>query len=182
MLKTWQDIKFIININTTKNKSINCLSVINTEETDPFVLKSSLNKFFTTVGKKMKSNIVYTLKTTQIILQIHNKAFFWTSTSPDEFEENNLVQTVFQLTFLKKHSKTFSMPIFKLVNQSFITAIFPRPWKHTSVIPIFKKANPLECTNYWHLSLISNIIKIIEKLVHKCLYHFLDQNEILHHS
>ena len=40
----------------------NCLSAINTEETDPFVLKSSLNKFFTTVGKKMKSNIVYTLK------------------------------------------------------------------------------------------------------------------------
>ena len=62
MLKTWEDIKFIININTTKNKSINCLSVINTEETDPFVLKSSLDKFFTTVGKKMKSNIVYTLK------------------------------------------------------------------------------------------------------------------------
>ena len=52
MLKTWEGIKSIININTTKNKSINCLNVNNTKETDPFVLSSSFNKFFTTIAKK----------------------------------------------------------------------------------------------------------------------------------
>ena len=53
MLKTWEGmIKSIININTTKNKSINCLNVNNTEEKDSFVLSSSFNKFFITIAKK----------------------------------------------------------------------------------------------------------------------------------
>ena len=45
--------------------------------------------------------------------------------------------------------------------------------------PIFKKADPLECTSYRPISLTSNISKILEKLVHKRLYYFLDQNEVL---
>ena len=49
-------------------------------------------------------------------------------------------------------------------------------------MPIFKKADHLECTNYRPISLTSNISKILEKLVHKCLYHFLDQNEILYNN
>ena len=52
MLKTCEGIKSIININTTKNKSINCLNVNNTEEKDSFVLSSSFNKFFITITKK----------------------------------------------------------------------------------------------------------------------------------
>ena len=50
------------------------------------------------------------------------------------------------------------------------------------MIPIFKNANPLECTNYQPISPTSNISKILEKLVHKCLYHFLDQTEILYNK
>ena len=52
MLKTWEGIKSIININTTKNKPMDCLNGNNTKETDPFVLSSSFNKFFTTIAKK----------------------------------------------------------------------------------------------------------------------------------
>ena len=52
MLKTWECIKSIININATKNKSINCPNVNNPEETNPFVLSSSFNKFFTAITKK----------------------------------------------------------------------------------------------------------------------------------
>ena len=50
------------------------------------------------------------------------------------------------------------------------------------MIPIFKNADPLECTNYRPISLTSNISKILEKLVYKRLYHFLDLNEILYNN
>ena len=50
------------------------------------------------------------------------------------------------------------------------------------MIPIFKKADPLECTNYRPISLTTNIIKNLEKLVHKHLFYFLDQNEILYNN
>ena len=57
MLKTWEGLESIININTTKNKSISCLNVNNTEETDPFVLSSFFNMFFTTIAEKIEPNI-----------------------------------------------------------------------------------------------------------------------------
>ena len=50
------------------------------------------------------------------------------------------------------------------------------------MIPIFKKTDTLECTNYRSISLTSNISKILEKLVHKRLYCFLDQNEFLYNN
>ena len=69
-LKYWADIKSITKINTTKNKSFNCLKVNDTKETDPFVLSSSFNKFFINNCQKIASNIIHHRKTTQIILQI----------------------------------------------------------------------------------------------------------------
>ena len=128
------------------------------------------------------------VKITQIILQTHQrKTFILTLTSPEEVEgiikTLNLRKSIgpnsTPTKLLKKYFKTISITISKLINQSFVTGIFPETLKHASVIPIFEKAAPLECTNYRPISLTSNISKILEKLVHKPLYHFLDQNEIL---
>ena len=83
---------------------------------------------------------------------------------------------------LKKYSQTISIPISKLINQSFVSGIFPEPLKLASVIPFFKKADPMECTNYRPISLTSNISKILEIIVHKRLFCFLDQNETLCNS
>ena len=80
---------------------------------------------------------------------------------------------------LKKYPQAISIPISKIINQSFVSGIFPEPLKLASLIPIFKKADPLECTNYKPISLTLNIGKILEKFVHKRLVFFLDQNEIL---
>ena len=71
MLKSWEGMKTIINTNTTKNKSINCRNVNNTEETDPF--KQFLSQISHSNCQKIESNIVHTPKTTQIVLQIHQR-------------------------------------------------------------------------------------------------------------
>ena len=41
--------------------------------------------------------------------------------------------------------------------------------KIANLAPTYKKGNLLECNNYRPISLLSNISKIIEKLVHKRL-------------
>ena len=46
----------------------------------------------------------------------------------------------------------------------------------------FKKGDCLQCNNYRPISLTSNISKITEKLVHRRLYFFLEQNNILYNS
>ena len=50
------------------------------------------------------------------------------------------------------------------------------------MILIFEKADPLECTSYKPKSLTSSISKSLVKLVHKRLFCFLDQNEILYNN
>ena len=141
--------------------------------------------------KKIESNIVHTPKNyTDYLTNPSEKTFFLTPTSPDEVEDIintlNLRKSIgpnsIPTKLLKKYSKTISIPISKLINQSFVTGIFPEPLKLANVIPVFKKADPLQCTNYRPISLTSNIGKILEKLVHKRLYCFLDQNEILYNN
>ena len=188
ILKTWIGIRSIIHISTTKNRSINCTNIKNVEEADPFVLSSSFNKFFTNIVKKKKkkeaeSNIVHTTKNyTNYLTNLSEKTFFLTSKSGKEVED--IIKTLnlrisidpnsIPTKLFKKYSRTISIPISNLINQSFVTWIFPESLKFANAILIFKNADPLECTNYWPISLTSNINKILEKLVHKHLYHFLE--------
>ena len=65
-------------------------------------------------------------------------------------------------------------------NTSFATGIFPEKLKVAKVIPIHKKDSKLECSNYRPISLLSNIDKILEKLMHNRLMKFLTEQKILY--
>ena len=67
-----------------------------------------------------------------------------------------------------------------LFNISFITVVFPSVLKTAKVVPIFKKDSKLDYNNYHSISLLSNIEKILEKLMHKRLYTFLNNNNAIH--
>ena len=132
MFKTWEGIKSSININTTKNESIICLSVNNTKETDLFVLSSSLNKFFTTIAKKIESSIAHTPKIyTDYLTNPSEKTFFLTPLSADEVEDvtktlnlrKSIGLSIILTKLLKKYSKTISFPIFKLIPNSSINLL-----------------------------------------------------------
>ena len=70
---------------------------------------------------------------------------------------------------LKTYSKSLSKPPSELINLSFAQGNFPTILKIAKVIPIHKKGNKSECDNYRPTSLISNISKLLEKLVHERL-------------
>ena len=70
-------------------------------------------------------------------------------------------------------------PLAKIINLSFSTGVFPTKLKMAKVIPIFKKDSPLHCSNYRPISLLSNIDKIIEKLMYSRLIQFLNKFKCL---
>ena len=76
----------------------------------------------------------------------------------------------------KKELKT---PLNDLVNLSFECGTFPEILGTTSITPIYKKDHPLSCNNYRPISLLSNISKIIETIVHKYLFFFLKNSNFL---
>ena len=71
-------------------------------------------------------------------------------------------------------------PLATLFNLSFTTGSFPDILKIANTIPIFKKGSKLLVSNYRPISLLSNINKILEKLMYDRLYKFLTQHNILY--
>lgn len=61
-----------------------------------------------------------------------------------------------------------------LFNRILTDGIFPTPWKTACVVPIFKNGNSKIVSNYRPISLLPLISKLFEKILHKRLYHFLN--------
>ena len=61
----------------------------------------------------------------------------------------------------------------------FYRADFLNCLKLAKIIPVYKKGNQQEFSDYRPISILSNISKIIEKLLYSRLYKFLNQNKCL---
>ena len=61
-----------------------------------------------------------------------------------------------------------------------MTGVFPSVLKTAKVVPVFKKDSKLDYSNYHPISLLSNVEKILEKLIYKRLYTFLNKNNIIY--
>lgn len=68
-----------------------------------------------------------------------------------------------------------------LFNLSIRTAIFPNSWKIATVIPILKINKPQNSyDSYRPISLLPAVGKLMDHLVHKQLFNFINDNEIIH--
>ena len=71
------------------------------------------------------------------------------------------------------------IPLAYIINMSLLTGEYPDLLKVVKVIPIHTGGSTQEVNNYRPISLLSIFDKIIEKLMHKRLYTFLESNNIL---
>ena len=67
--------------------------------------------------------------------------------------------------------------LFKL---SFSSGSFPSILKIAKVVPVFKKGSKLDYCNYRPISPLSNVEKILEKLMYKRVYNFLTENNTIY--
>ena len=66
--------------------------------------------------------------------------------------------------------------LFKL---SLYKGIVPVEWKTASVIPLQKDGDKSQVNNLRPVSLLCMVVKLIEKIVHKCVYGYLNDNNLL---
>ncbi len=81
---------------------------------------------------------------------------------------------------LKACNNELATSLAHIANLSFLSCNYPDQLKIAKVIPLFKKCEPHLTKNYRPISLLSILNKIIEKLVHKRLYQFLQKHNILY--
>ena len=66
-----------------------------------------------------------------------------------------------------------------LFNVCISTGVYPDSLKVAEVIPVFKKGNPNQTTNYRPISLLSQFNKIFESLLHSRIYSYLIRYNLL---
>ena len=145
--------------------------------------------YFTSISKELQKHIPLTKRNFSGNLKNPNvESFFMTPTSPEEIA--NLIQTLssnkstgpnsIPMSIQKKIKNQISVPLSAIINNSFENGIFPNLLKSEQVFPVFKNASWLSCNNYRLISLLSNIGKIIEKLLRKRLNHVLEQLDVFY--
>ena len=113
-----------------------------------------------------------------------------TSTPTDKEEIANVITSLnsnnasgpnsipYRILFLLKYE--ISKQLADLFNLSFMTGVFCSVFKTEKVVPVFKKDSKVDYSNYRQISLLSNIEKILEKLMYKRLYTFPNNNNIIY--
>ena len=82
-------------------------------------------------------------------------------------------------TLLKNCAASLCVPISIIAKLSFDTGEFPKIWKTANVVPIFKKGEKHCKKNYRPISLLSNVSKVLERLVYLNLYDHCMKNKLL---
>ena len=92
-----------------------------------------------------------------------------------------LTQIVYLIEYylFQKKKKKFQSNLL-IYSNSFMTGVFPSVLKTEKVVPVFKKDSKLDYSNYYPISLLSNIEKIHERLMYRRLYTFLDNKNIIY--
>ena len=81
---------------------------------------------------------------------------------------------------LKYVSAAVSKPLTVIFNRSLREKHYPEPWKKNNVVPLFKKGDKAEVSNYRPVSLSSPVGKVMERVVFKNLYNYLQTNNLLY--
>ena len=139
--------------------------------------------------KLQKESIKYSLKHFSDYLSNESDSTIFLQ-STDKEEIANIISSLnsskasgpnsipYRILFLLKND--ISKQLADLFNLSFLTGVFPSVLKTAKVVPVFKKDSKLDYSNYRPISLLSNIEKILEKLMYKRLYTFLNNNNIIY--
>ena len=75
-----------------------------------------------------------------------------------------------------------SLPLSIIFNKSLEEGVFPDSMKPADVTPLFKSKDWTNKTNYRPISLLLTISKVLEKIMYKRTYNFLDFNGLIYRS
>ena len=188
--KIWKGIKQIINIKSKTFDSPTCVESNGKLITDPISISNSFNEYFTSVADNILAKRKYQgSKTFRDFLSnrlLEN--FVFQECTIDDIKDiiksmksgksygPNSIPTYIMKTLDTK----ICAPLQKIFNLSMKSGVHPDILKLSKTIPVYKKGSRLLVSNYRPISLLSNLNKILEKIVHKKIYTFLEDNKSIY--
>ena len=80
---------------------------------------------------------------------------------------------------LKECCGSLAFPLAMLFRESLSSSVLPALWKQSLVVPIYKRGPRSDPLNYRPISLTSVACKVMERIIHKGLSDYLEENAIL---
>ena len=152
-------------------------------------MATAFNNFFVNVLQKINQDIPRTRKSPPDYMPTANdKSFFVSPVTPEKIEiiigslKNGKSSGPYSIpaNLLKILSSDIAIPLSVIVNESFAKGVFPDKLKVAKVIALHKEESTDNPSNYRPISLLSIFSKVIETLMHRRLYNFLDLCNILY--
>ena len=169
--------------------SISQLNVNGVIVDDPAMIAEKLNKFFVNVGPETEKKVPKVPNASPEKYLKNRNQFELIIAHISEEEILNIISalpnkssgpTSIPLRLLQDASDIIITPLCHIINLSLSTGIFPDILKITKVVAIHKGGSTQELNNFRPISLLSIFDKIIEKLIHKRVYEFFEDHNILY--
>ena len=186
---TWKAINDTLNRHKTKNIFPETFKLSNGQIiSDPREIATAFNDYFISIGEmdevaqqpnchftnylsnKPKCNLQFHPIDQTDVAQIIDNLKPKTSTGIDNISSKLLKQTKSSIT----------APLTIIVNQMMATGIFPDALKISKVIPLYKKGDEANLSNYRPITLLPSISKVFEKAILTQLTLYLEDNKIIH--
>ena len=163
---------------------------------------STLNNFFATAGEKSYNDVKQRHPTNVFDVQarherthsrITRKFSLW---SPQPVQAADVILAIsklkntykstghdkINLQHIKESLMVTIQHITLIINRSTVTKVFPKPWKHSIIIPIHKSCDIEEPTNFRQINLLPILSKILVKVISTQLTEYLKNNNLLNES
>ena len=191
--KLWQLINDVIHKTNDKSNIIDCIKVDNIEIYGRTAISNKFGEYFSELGEKFANKIkkpMYGVNTYLRVIPRNCQSIYVTPTN--EFEIRKLINNLpnkkssghdnIDNILLKKIELELSPKLTDMFNQSLSNGIFPDLMKIAEIVPLFKSKDKTLTENYRPISLLITISKILEKIVYKRTYSFLQKNNLLYKS
>ena len=184
----WKTMKKIL---PGENKAISPnISVNGSVTSDKRCIANAFNKFFASAATRLMSLVTFSGVPT-----LRQPSAFTHQYPPFKFEAVSVAFVRAQLRglkagkavgldniparLLKDAADIVTRPLTIIINALLQSGRVPDDWKAARVIPLFKKGKAEDMDNYRPISILPVLSKILERAVHRQLYHYLQQHNIL---
>lgn len=184
----WQLVNEELNRSTTRKHSI-ALNIHGNHITDPKQIVESFGKYFTDINEKSVNDFYgHNISKSCTTQKLRDQNFFFFPIEPDEIlsairclknSGSCSGPDAISARLLKAIASSIAEPLCYLFNHSISSGCFPAQLKTAKVIPVHKKDATDDIANYRPISLLSQLSKVFEKIVHKRMYQFLNKFSIL---
>lgn len=168
---------------------IDSLHAGDNSDSDPVIAADAFNQFFVDVPREVARGLPVSDMDPMGCLSAERSLdnFTFSQISPvttreivDSLKSNNSRDYYgLNVSLVKSIKNLIIGPLTLVINECIAESVFPDAWKIASVVPVFKKGDKENMSNYRPISLLPAVSKIFERALKLQIASYLDNNDIL---